>query len=231
MRRLFYFALLLAGSSASLFGDPKDLYSASADLESIRKELDVWDQSVRGFRSEHSFSLVSAYVLAQWHFKRFGNQVNVRRREKAVATKLQYSYHIPIYRSFGYLLGSSIGVWIPLYEGRRRSQSGFMLPGVVGGLVLNMSPGFRLTTAIDYQLERWSRLRDGAGESVSVTARVTDLLAGLEIFYKLKWAIKLEVHQRNSDLKPLQGAGGYPVDGVVNRTETWYALGYSYHLL
>jgi hypothetical protein len=208
----------------------------STNLRAIREEIGNWDQSVRGFRSEHNFSLIGGMMNASWDFKRFDNQVNRSYRERGYLTKFQYSYHISIYRSFGYFLGSAFGLWVPKGpEASKRVQSGVMLPGVVGGTVLNMTPGLRLMAGIDYHIERWSRLRDadaeGSEPSVSITARVTDLFAALDVFYRLKWAFRMEYHRRRSDYKPVRGAGGFPVDAVLARDEDWLAAGLTYHLM
>lgn len=223
-------------AEASEEPNPLNMRRMIGDLQKIREEISTWDQSVRGFRSEHHFALVGGPLNGSWHFKRFGTQINKRHRDSGYILKFQYSYHIPIYRSFGYFLGSSAGVWkVTQQASQARLQSSAMLPGILAGLVYNFSPGYRALAGIDYYLERWSVLqeRDRVGEdpSISVTARTTDLFVAMDFFYKLKWSFRAEVHKRRLDFYGTKKGDGKAVDAVIARDDEWYGFGLLYHLM
>ena len=209
---------------------------ASDRLREVRDQIREWDQSVLGFRKEHQFSWTLGISQGKWRFKRFGDQINKYHADSGSFTKMRYAYHLPIWRSFGYLLGTSVGYWDQISGSSGMDiQSITMLPGIVAGFVLNMSPGFRSVLAVDYYLERWSGLKEdnqsGDDSDISVTARTVDVYTGLDIFYRLKWAVRLEAHKRWSNYKQPRQSTGKEVHASISREDQWYGLGILFHLM
>ncbi len=210
---------------------------ASARVEEIREKLREWDQAVLGFRKEHQFALIVGSSSGEWHFKRFGNLRNKSYESSGIFSKFQYSFHIPMYRGLGYFLGSSAGY---MYERDVEEDiepaSSIMLPGLLAGLALNITPGMRIAVGLDYYLERWSNLGERNDDTeeenptVSITARSLDALATVDIFYKLKWAVRFEAHRHNANAKQPKDAAGKPVDAVVSKVDHWLGVGLLYHL-
>jgi len=209
---------------------------ASEKLREVRTQIKEWDQSVLGFRKEHQFSWTLGISQGTWRFKRYGNQINKYHADSGSFTKVRYAYHLPIWRSFGYLLGTSAGYWDQITGSSGMAvQSITMLPGIMAGLVLNLSPGFRPIIAVDYYLERWSGLKENDqvddDSDISVTARAVDVYAALDIFYRLKWAIRIEAHKRWSSYKQPRESTGKEVHASISREDHWYGLGILYHLM
>jgi len=225
-----------SGARAQTADDTVLGFSPSGKLSEVRSELQRWDQSVLGFRKEHQFSLTSGPVSGQWHFKRFGTVRNKTYESSGIYSKFQYSFHIPIYRSFGYYLGTSFGY---INEDDKTegldAASAFMLPGVLVGFSYNFSPGFRLVTGLDYYLERWHNLgeRDGEGENptITATARAIDGLVAVDLFYRLKWAVRFEGHRRESTLDRPRKARDKPLDAQIVKNDSWLGMGLLYHLM
>jgi hypothetical protein len=233
--------LMTMGGSMPLFAEETELQlqvEETLRIQEIRYELRKWDQSVRGFRREHSMAVSAGPSSGKWHFKRFGSTVNKKYQSSGIFSKVQYSYHIPLHRSFGYLLGTSMG-----YIFEDNSDSGIdaanalMLPGLLLGLVYNFSPGFRIVSGADYYLERWSNLgeRDDVdtenNPTISVTARALDFMTALDVFYDLKWAVRFEVHRREVNYYRPKDAEGKPVDAVISKSDQWLGVGLTYHLM
>ncbi len=230
MQLLLFSVVTFGQGNSSIFSN------ASEKLREVRSQIKEWDQSVLGFRKEHQFSWTLGLSQGRWRFKRFGNQVNKYHSDLGSFTKFRYAYHLPIWRSFGYLLGTSAGYWDQISgSSGMEIQSISMLPGIVSGFVLNMSPGFRTVLALDYYLERWSGLQesnnDGEEPNISVTARSVDVYLALDIFYQLKWAIRIEAHKRWSDYKQPRQSDGKEVHASISREDYWYGLGLLYHLM
>lgn len=230
-----YLGLLLGSDAVAQEEDLLSPFKNSPRLQEIREKLKEWDQAVLGFRKEHQFVLTTGTASGQWHFKRFGNQRNKVYESSSVFSKFQYSFHIPIYQGFGYYLGSSTGY---MYE-RDLSQemepaSAVMFPGLLAGLALNITPGLRLTTGFDYYLERWSGLGERDGEdsepTISVTARALDFLVTLDVFFRLKWAVRFEAHRHEAKFTPPKEATDKPVDAVIAKRDNWVGMGLLYHL-
>lgn len=207
----------------------------SEKIRKILDELKEWDQSVLGFRKEHHFALSVGPSSGEWHFKRFGT-ARKSYPSSGIFSKFQYAFHIPWYGGFGYFLGSSAGY---LAEDDHASQidaaNAWMLPGILGGVVYNFTPGLKINFGLDYYLERWSNLgeRDGEGENptVSVTARALDGFVALDLFFRLKWAIRFEGHRRDVNFKKPKNASGHDVDAVISKTDEWLGMGILYHLM
>ena len=205
------------------------------NLES--ESIHDWDRYVRGFRREHQFAMVAGYSSGVWELYRFGTLEDVRVAEKGAFAKFQYSFHLPIYSGFGYLLGSSFGT---LYESSRpnskfKSAPSVMLPGVLAGFVLNISPAFRCTVAGEIYLERFDGIQDrdnvGSDDSIHITTETFDGSVGIDWFYSLKWALRIEGHLRRLVYVRPQEPDGKPVDANIKKRDEWVGAGVVHHFL
>jgi|GEM_PF-2055219 len=196
-----------------------------------------WERYVRGFRREHQFALVAGYSSGVWELHRVGTMEGEKSREKGVFGKFQYSFHLPLYKGFGYLLGSSFG---SLYESsstgsRFRSVPSVMLPGVLAGFVLNVTPAIRCFLAGEVYLERFDGLQDRDGqepdERIHITTETFDGSFGVDWFYSLKWAVRAEGHLRRLVYVRPQEPAGKPVDANIKKRDEWVGLGIAHHFL
>jgi hypothetical protein len=212
-------------------------------------EVDRWDRHVRGFRREHNFALAAGMSSGTWHVKSFGTLSNEDFPARGAWSKFQYTYHIPIYSGFGYLLGSSAGYH---YESANndhafRPVSCYEFPGVMAGLVMNFNPRFRLSVAADVYLERYNGIggpdSEGNQQQIAITLAAYDGGVFFDVFYDLPWAVRIEGHKRHLDYERPNslGANGCrnskgdqapcPVDVTFSKNDGWLGLGIVYHLL
>lgn len=217
-------------------GLSKFFSNSSSEIERIRSEIREWDQSVMGFRRAHHFVLSTGYTRTTWHFKGFGNLVNERYETSGVFSKFQYSYHKSWYKGFGYFLGTSAGYQHDTSTDQNMEiASTALLPGVLVGLALNINPGVRFCLGLDYSLERWNKLRENDGEfenpTISVTARALDVLLAADLFYGLKWAVRIEGHYRRVNFLRPEDSSNYATNANISKTDQWYGLGLMYHLI
>lgn len=205
-------------------------------------ESSIWERYVRGFRRDHNFSVSSGISRGHWVVDKFEEIESKRFYSEGVYSKFRYSFHIEIYHSFGYLLGSSAGYFQELKNSKTKTQefvptSAYQFPGLVGGIVWDMSPMWRVTAAADIFLERHNNIKKRASEGhdeevISVTAESLDLLATVDYFYTLTWGVRLEAHNRQSQLKsPTSNDKGYFPSIKITRKDQWYGVGLLYHIL
>ena len=219
--------------------------AASPEATPTRPSDHPWERFVRGFRREHQFALSLGLSRGQWQVQRFGDEVDDQIKDQSFRsagawTKFQYSYHIKIYRGFGYLLGSSAGYHYerPPAKQTWRPVPGVQFPGVLAGFVLNINPVLRLSAALDVYLERYNRivrhLPNRPDTSISVTLQAYDLGFFVDVFYELNWAIRLEAHARQLYyLRPKRQSGDpdFPVDATFRKEDRWLGLALVFHLL
>lgn len=210
---------------------------ASQDIMEVNRRSH-WQGYVREFRSEHNFSVAMGMAKSKWLIKPSSWTDDIRPTTKAFYAKVQYSFHIPFWRGFGYFLGSSFGSIID--NGREvdgfKPTSVFMLPGILGGFIANISANLRLGLAVDSYLERVdgiSWLDEGHSTQLSINMMaLLDSMAFVDIFYNLNWAFRMEYHLRNvSYTKPESQFKDKVVDAKINRMDSWIGLGLVYHLL
>ncbi|MCX6107154.1 MAG: hypothetical protein NTY08_15110 [Proteobacteria bacterium] len=202
-----------------------------------------WERYVRRFRSEHNFALSAGGSTGYYNVESFGEIVAKRFRSGAAWTKFQYSYHVPVYRGFGYLLGSSVGYYYePADRGRAfQPAPAKMFPGILGGIVMNFTASLRLSAAADVYMLRADRITSfdpvdpSRTEQISVTMVAYDLGGFFDYFYDLNWAIRLETHYRSVYYyRPLQQPGDttvYASDAVFQLSDHWYGVGLVFHLI
>ena len=202
-----------------------------------RGAIHEWDRYVRGFRRDHNFALVSGIGVGVWQVNSFGSLTSERFPSDTIFTRFQYSFHLPIWRGFGYVLGSGMGY---VHESSARDSvfqtvPAVQLPGILAGFVWNFSPALRLGTSLEAYLERLNGLkeRDGTARDprVHITMETWDLSTWFDGFYALDWAFRVETHWRQSAFKRPRSPEGKAVDANIRRTDRWVAAGLVYHLL
>lgn len=215
-----------------------------ADAVLTRHELHQWERHVRGFRREHNFAVSSGVTSGVWQVKRLGSITEERSFDASgIYGRFQYSFHLPIWGGFGYMLGSSFGYHYESADRRRPFQpvDAIGFPGVLAGLIYNFSPVFRLGSAIDASLERHNGVEERPRTcpsdqvcqptQVSVTMQSYNLSVFFDIFYDLAWALRLEAAQRDLQYQRPQAAEGYPVDANFRKSDRWLGIGFVLHLL
>lgn len=221
---------------APVVGDSDRLFSGTLS----HQELHRWDRHVRGFRREHNFALASGVSSGRWTVKRFGSLEDRKFDDSGVWTKFQYSFHLPIYKGFGYMLGSSTGYHYESTDDRRdfHPVAAVQYPGVLAGLVMNFTPVIRVSTAFDVYLERHNGIEeaddDGEDEKIFVTLQAYDTGIFIDVFYQLSWALRLEGHKRHVDYqKPFipDSTESFPVDANFKKDDQWVGVALVYHLL
>jgi len=218
------------------------------NAEAARRQAHIWDKSVRGFRQDHNFAFSLGISRGIWQFHKFGDWRNQDRPSKAYYSKFQYSFHLQIYRGFGYVLGSSAGYMQEIKVADDiNPASGTCYPSVLVGLTLNISPAHRVVAGVEYYLQRWNALskRDAdltpsadptadinRDATISATASVFDWQIDWDYFYHLYWAVRVEAHLRHSYYIKPRKADDFPdVDSRIGKQENWYGLGIVHHLL
>lgn len=225
------FAGIVAGPSVRAAEEEND---AQLDLRGQRHR---WYRYVRDFRGDHNFALASGVTTGFWEVGDMGTIGSGRFSDSGVFTKLHYSFHLPLYREFGYFLGSTAGYHVDTDTATRtfKPVSSVMFPGLLAGLVWNVTPAFRLSSGVDAYLERFDGLREKDGEGVdpqiSVTLQAYDFGVFVDIFYELKWALRLEAHSRLLTYRKPAEAEGTPVDVDLVKRDQWVGFGLVYHLL
>ena len=216
-------------------------------LKNIRQRLHEWDRTVRGFRLGHHFhgyigqergsyrvngSLIEEGTGQSNHFAHDFDT-------KASYWAFQYSYHIPLAGSFGYYLGSTIGL---IYDesssdGELQVDRMMMLPGVTLGLVYNFSPAIRVFGGVNAQLVRFERFQEKhSGEAISPTTTYFNGHAlvnqiGLDLFFQLHWAVR--VHREDAVIKnnKVFGASGSELGVSRRKKAERYLFGILYHII
>lgn len=208
----------------------------SQEIKSIKQS--EWKGYVREFRGSHNFSLVGGRGQSLWTINHGSD--DIRQESSSVYSKLQYAFHIPLWRGFGYFLGSSIGTILNHSDSNEPMESGptYMLPGILAGGVINFSPEFRVGAGVDYYMERVSSLEwRGASDTYPNRLDMTmvsllDVLAFMDLFYTINMSIRIEYHKRNMEYsKPSSQYKDKVVDAKINRKDSWIGLGLAYHLL
>jgi hypothetical protein len=222
----------------------EDSHIPSVSKSNIPSHL--WQRYIRGFRESHNFSVSAGYTVGDWQIHRFATLRNRRFKGKGTFNKFQYSFHLPLYGPFGYLLGSSLGYQFesPEQFERFRPAPSYNFPGVLVGLVVNSSVRWRVSLAFDVHLSRLEGLKDEVDElsesagaardtDIDVTMRTYDLILASDYFYTLNWALRLEWHlRRNEYIQPnLDIKRDMPLDAEFAKVDHWYGLGFVYHFL
>ena len=191
---------------------------------------------------DHNFALL---IGRAWGQSIVDQTRPIQRREfrsEAVYTKFQYCFHLPLYRGFGYVLGTSFGYYLEqVVEDERtfRRVKSYHFPGIHLGLVYNFSPTFRVLGGLETYLERIDKLtilsKDQAtGTEVENNLSLTllpnfDWILASDVFYSGGWGIRLEWHTRRVISTPPSASGGQVVGANLTKRDTWIGLGLIFH--
>jgi len=205
-------------------------------------EASMWERYVRGFRRDHNFSVSSGFSRGTWIVDKFEEIESEHFSSEGIYSKFRYSFHIEIYHGFGYLLGSSIGYHQALNNSKTNkrafvAKSSYQFPGLLGGLVWDISPMWRISAATDLFLERYDSIKKQVSEGhdeevISITSESLDLFATIDYFYTLTWGIRLEGHNCQSQLiSPTSNDKGLFPAIKISKKDRWFGLGILYHIL
>lgn len=208
-----------------------------------KAEIHEWDRYVRGFRRDHNFALSAGVSQGIWNVKRLGTLEKRKFRNSGVYSRFQYSFHLPLWRGFGYMLGSSFGYHYESSDRRRpfAPVPAYIFPGILTGLVVNISPVFRAAATFEANMERHDGVREQDGKEpdpeISITLEAFDFGAYFDVFYDLAWAIRVEAHHRHLDyLEPRCTRDncrnkGFDVNANFKKEDDWLGIGLVHHLL
>jgi hypothetical protein len=202
-----------------------------------RGAIHEWDRWVRGFRREHNFSLVTGVTSGIWEVNRFGTVEASRFASEGLMARFQYSSHLQIWRGFGYFLGSGAGYVHERSSGTSAFQAvpAVQFPGILTGLVLNVSPAVRFGGSLEAWLERLSGLRerDGVGKEPKIHITMESWNASLwfDGFYSLHWAVRVEAHWRRAFFRRPASPEGKAVDVNIWKADRAVTTGLVYHFL
>lgn len=171
------------------------------EIRLIRERLHEWDRAVRGFRMDHNFTVIAGMDLGVWSGYVASKDVPFDIRSNLPFIALQYSFHIPILRTYGigYYAGSRARFYAFEHSVEELPNARlYGLPSATGGFVWNISPGLRVHIGADAAL---LRVEDFASPEVidsdelSATAQVLSYKAGMDIFFTLASGISVEYEQ------------------------------------
>lgn len=203
---------------------------------------ETWSYYTRDYRKHHNLALVGLAGKANFQVNSFGSLNSKVVTKPLAGGRLHYSYHVPISRKVGYLLGSGMG--FTQYLGNREDfkieDTVIVFPGLLGGLDYNFDPQWRVIGFVNINLERFDRIReedpglDGSGKpntTISVTMYGIDQGLAVDHFVDIRWAIRGEFHIKRLYYERPKSPQGHEVNANIKESETWYGLGINYHLL
>lgn len=201
------------------------------------KEQHVWSRYLRDFRGEHNFGASFGYTATEWNLGEFGVLSNQKISTTGTYIKANYSFYLPLFGQLGYMLGSSVGYVSPgTCTDPRFSPppSTTEMPGLVVGLLYNISETTRVQLWEDFHLSRVSRLRlapvtQERVDFLHVTMETIDSNLALDFFFKLQWALRIEISVRRSVYFRPQNSSDMPVDTKFERSARMAGIGITYN--
>ncbi|KAB8029794.1 hypothetical protein [Fluviispira multicolorata] len=163
------------------------------------------------FRSGHTLSLLTSWDHSTWNVSQnsassFGTISSLSETRLGVGLYLRYAYHINIVSNFGFFLGTTAGLLLPVSNyGSLKPVYGYAFPTVMGGLSLNFSQNYRLLTGAEYGAAWFpdmTILTDTTSTAASTSralAPVPDVFSyfvGLDYFYKKNLALSFQTGYR-----------------------------------
>lgn len=217
-------------------------------LENLRKIAQdrltqhQWEPYVHGFRREHNLAFTGGIVDGAWHLTRLGSLRGVRAESSGVFVSIRYSYHFQLFRRFGALLGTSLSF---VAEGGGEASgtapagfagsNGVSLPGVLGGLVVDLTPAVRLGSGAHYTIDRREGIEELDGDPPDVRVEMSmegmELFVFTDVFWDLRWGGRVEYRRRATEALPPAAAAGSAADQVFWKEEDYVGLGIVRHFL
>jgi hypothetical protein len=198
-------------------------------LKEFRQRMHQWDRVVRGFRRAHHFAFEAGWDQGLWTGHVKSKEQGFEMQTTLPSFQVEYSFHLPLYRSLGYYVGSRSRVfyWEQSQSQEFDSARLYGLPSAAAGLIWNLTPAFRLGGGVDAALLRIEGFRSPAVSNpveVSATAEVVSYQAYFDFFFDL--ALGLRVRHETYELK-YDGANSVR---LRRRGKTWSA-GLIWHLI
>ncbi len=190
---------------------------------------------------DHNFTCTFGMAKGSWFIDQFGPISQKHYDSEAFFGKFQYSFHLPLLKNLGYVLGSSFGY----YWERQSDQDDFHrvsaihFPGVHLGMVYNFTPYFRILGGVETYIERLDDLAirsiDTNGKQldrkISLTMRPNfDWIFAADAFYSGSWGLRLEWHIRRVINTPPAVSNGQVIGAQLTKKDTWVGLGLIFHL-
>ncbi len=173
-----YFAVSILGFSDSSSAQSTLLPFENSQNNSVLslEERHSWERHVRTFRREHNFAFSIGSSNGTWDVGEFGSLTDRQYDNSGLFSRFQYSFHIQLYKGFGYFLGSSMGYHYESTDARHpfKPAPSIMLPGLLVGLTYNISPAIRMSASMDAYLERYSDLEERDGRYTDMSNCVDD---------------------------------------------------------
>jgi hypothetical protein len=245
---LLFFAMVFENQ---LQGQTETLGEASSEstqipddtLSSNQEPLtEIWRHYILDYRENHHVSLLGLFGSSDFALKSFGSLRSRTLRKDFAGTRFGYAYHIPIFRKFGYLLGSQFGLNQYIGKADRFEVEDIVIvfPGLTFGLDYNFDSQWRLLGFFSINLERFDRITEtdpGLDENnnsrttISTTMYGFDQALALDYFFAMRWALRWEAHYKRLYYERPKNPQGYELNANIKALETWYGVGFSYHLL
>jgi hypothetical protein len=209
-----------------------------------QRNIHIWKRYVRDFRRDHHFAIVVGGARGSWKVSKFGTIHNQSFASKGFVTRAQYSFHLPIFRGFGYLLGSTCGYEYEITDEKVAFQPkpAYEFPTLLVGLAYNFTPGVRTAISVDYGISRMEEVEERDSRSgrldglpddpiIGVTLTTLDLGWSTDYFVGLNWAIRFDAHWRLQKHAPPKKLAGQAIDADFRKDDRWLGLGLVFHLL
>lgn len=193
-------------------------------------------------RWDHNFALSFGMAKGSWTIEQMGPVQGLDFDSRAYFSKFQYSFHLPLHKNLGYVLGSSFGYYWEkrLDNAQFHRVSAIHFPGIHLGLVYNFTSYFRILGGVETYLERLdditvtttnSTTHQQEKRSVSLTMRPNfDWILASDIFYHGSWGLRVEWHNRRVISTPPSKSEGEVVGARLVKRDTWIGLGLIFHL-
>jgi hypothetical protein len=211
----------------------------SDKLKQYREDRSRWDSMIRKFRQDHNLSAVAGVGKARWNLGAFNDPEESDASHYYMA--VQYCFHLPIYKRFGYFLGSSFG-----FENQQvmqdevvTTQKNYDLPGLIVGLVWNLNSYSRITSSLKGNLLRVEGLKvdNFATEPKNTyksdqTGRSFGYNLAFDIFLKLEWGLRFEGEVITTSFHAIKDAPEHSILAYdFSKTEQRYGIGLVYHMI
>lgn len=238
---LFFTAIPMVGAPPVLAEDvPSDPFVMEEEDPFLKRE--VSGGLFNSNRWDNNFAFTFGMAQGNWLVEQLGEVDGLGYETKAYFIKGQYSFHLPLWGNFGYVLGSSFGYyWERSVDGKQfHKASSIHFPGVHLGLVYSFAPSFRIFGGVETYLERLDdysvttqnpTTNEYERRKVSLTMRPNfDWILGADIFFSRGWGLRLEWHKRRVISSPPSGSEGQVIGTRLTKKDTWIGLGVIFHL-
>lgn len=173
--------------------EPSDsIWGKALNFDPYSNVFHKWDKSVRGFRKGHNFGLLLGYASISFsHESKDLESYNL----KTGVIRGRYAYHILTNKNVGYFLGTTAGFFAPrMPEKQNLTFDKYIeFPSLLFGGVFNPTSVFRIDTYLEGYLSRLERFRKNPLVSkINVSGQTIRVGIGMDTFYRLEWAVRLE---------------------------------------